>query len=603
MNVGAVGDIDGGLGGARTGSRLREALAAGGVGVWSWDLSSDRFSADEIARALWGLAVESEITAEQVLEAVHPDDVERVRAIGAASRFGGVEVDEIFRVRRAGGETRWTRVRGRVESDGGGRRVLGVTIDVTQRIRAETALSESEERLQRAQELGGAHPFEWDARTDSVVAGPGLKALYGLTPQEPMNLAVFLARVHPDDRVQVEEGQYRLLEEPGPYEAEFRVVWPDETVRWLLSRGQCVHDPNGVPTGIAGIVIDITGRKHAEDELRRNRREARSRFRELKALYNSAPVGLALLDRDLRFVRVNDALAGIYGLPPDAHIGRHVFDVVPDLRKTLEPPLRRVLESGEPMVNVPVEGETARSPGLTRHWIKQFYAVADDFGTITGVGIVCEEVTERRQVEQARDLLSRELSHRIKNLFAVVSSLISLSARGNETAERFARVIRGRIEALGRAHDYVRPTEWGGDTGAQSRTLQSLLSTLLTAYRDEDDRARIHVQGADTVIGPTAATALALAVHEFATNALKYGALSVPGGFVEIDCAGIGDSFELRWVERGGPPVERSPTREGFGSLLARRSVTSDLGGSLTTDWAQDGLVIRLVVPLERLGR
>jgi two-component sensor histidine kinase len=84
---------------------------------------------------------------------------------------------------------------------------------------------------------------------------------------------------------------------------------------------------------------------------------------------------------------------------------------------------------------------------------------------------------------------------------------------------------------------------------------------------------------------------------------MKYGALSAPGGFVEIDCAEAGDRFELRWTERGGPPVERGPDREGFGSLLARRSVTGDLGGSLETDWARDGLEIRVSVPSERLER
>jgi PAS domain S-box-containing protein len=597
----ALDNIDGLLGGPRTDPQLREALSKGGVGVWSWDLDKDRFSADEVTRRLWGVQWRGDVPAERILDAVLPGDAERVRAAAQAARDGQDEIDLVFRVSRPGGEVRWTRIRAQASDEIGGRRLVGVAIDITERMRVESALSATENRLKRAQELGGALAFEWDARTDTVVAAPAFKALYGLAPDEPMSFTSFLSRVHPDDRERVEQDQYRLLASPGPYESEFRVVLPNGAVRWILSRGESVRDGSDPPSGIAGINIDITARKQVEEELRQSKREARARFREIRALYQHAPVGLALLDLDMRFLRVNEFLRNITGLETEQHVGRPIFDILPDLRDSLEPVLRQVLETGEPVRNIEIEGGTPRQPHVKVWWKFHAYYLTDDYGATPGIGLVAEDVTAQKRAEHARDLLGRELSHRIKNLFAVVSSLVSLSARGNDAVKDFARTIRGRIEALGRAHDYVRPAEWERGV-AGPRNLRMFLEALLRPYQGEDSE-RIRICCGEREIGPAAATAFALALHEFATNAVKYGALSEPQGFVEIACREGDGTFELVWTERGGPPVAGAPPAEGFGSLLARRSITSDLEGTLDADWAPEGLTIRVRLPTEKLFR
>jgi two-component sensor histidine kinase len=250
---------------------------------------------------------------------------------------------------------------------------------------------------------------------------------------------------------------------------------------------------------------------------------------------------------------------------------------------------------------VEIEGETPQAPGVKRCWVEQFYPLKDDAGTVMGVGIVCEEVTEHRRAEGARALLSRELSHRIKNMFAVVSSIIRLSARGSDPAvQSFAQTIRGRIEALGRAHDYVRPVESDHDGAVRSgRTLHNLIEAILEPYQETGERIR--VTGDDAVIGAAAATAFAFAIHELATNAVKYGALSTPHGKIEVACRLAGDTFEIVWSERGGPPIEQAPIREGFGTTLARRSIAGELGGTIKADWALEGLTVRISAPAERL--
>jgi PAS domain S-box-containing protein len=364
-----------------------------------------------------------------------------------------------------------------------------------------------------------------------------------------------------------------------------------------------VRDAEGLPTGIAGINIDITARKEAEEELRRSKRDARTRFREVRALYQNAPVGLALLDLDTRFLRVNEFLTDITGLPAEKHVGRPLFEVLPDLGERLEPVLREVIATQEPVRDVEIEGGTPGHPGRKVWWRMHLYYMSDDYGATPGIGLVAEDVTAQKSAERARDLLGRELSHRIKNLFAVVASMVSLSARGNEALADFARTVRGRIEALGRAHDYVRPAEWGGRSGASPATLWALLDGLLAPYRGAEQGNRVEISGDDHAIGPAAATALALSIHEFATNAMKYGALSVPGGTVRIACRRDPKAFTIAWAEHGGPVIERPPEREGFGTLLAHRSVKHDLGGTIGADWARDGLRIRLSLPLERLGR
>lgn len=492
------------------------------------------------------------------------------------------------------------RVSGFGESTAGDKHIAGAMIDIPQGKRVERDPARAEERLQHAQEVGGAIPFEWDGRQDRLIAPPSLKALYGVGQDETFNLRTLLDRIHPEDRARVEEDHRRLLIEPGPYEAEFRALLPDGSIRWVLSRGDVVRDDNGAPFGIAGINIDITARKEMEEDLRRSKREARARFRELKGLYQNAPIGLALLDRELKFVRINEALAHINGLPVEDHIGRYAFDIVPSLQEIAEPLFRQVLETGEPVANVEIEGETPRAPGLRRCWVEHFYPVKDDAGGVIGIGIVCEDVTEHRRAERARDLLSRELSHRIKNLFAVISSIVRLSARGNDAVQPFAKVIGGRIEALGRAHDYVRPIGSDHDTADRSaRSLHDLMLAILEPWAD--DGARIRITGEDVAIGSAAATALALAIHECATNAVKYGALSTRDGRVEIASRKDGGTFELVWHERGGPPVDQPPRREGFGTTLARRSIAGELGGTITTEWAREGLTLRITAPTERL--
>ena len=205
---------------------------------------------------------------------------------------------------------------------------------------------------------------------------------------------------------------------------------------------------------------------------------------------------------------------------------------------------------------------------------------------------------ELRQAVAMRELLAQELSHRIKNVFSVVSGLASASARDSQ-AHAFAAAFRGRINALSRAHDYVLASSKGSEIPGET-TVHGLLKLLLLPY-DEGGR-RIRITGDDLPMGQGAATTLALILHEQATNAMKYGALSDEDGSVQVHCASSGGLFEIVWEERGGPPAADAPLETGFGTKMVSSGIAS-LDGTIASEWSAQGLRIALSIPLPSLTR
>lgn len=210
------------------------------------------------------------------------------------------------------------------------------------------------------------------------------------------------------------------------------------------------------------------------------------------------------------------------------------------------------------------------------------------------------DVSERKMAEEARELLAAEMSHRVKNLFAIAAALTSIASRSTTTAEEMADDLTKRLTALGRAHELVRPLL---SEQRKATQLGELLAILLNAYDDSGvigDRIRVVVP--DVLVGEGSVTTLALVVHELATNSLKYGALSMPSGFLEVTCFAEENDIEIVWTEKGGPPVSMARGEPGFGSELVNMSITEQLGGTITFDWPTEGLIVRLRMSRVRLG-
>jgi two-component sensor histidine kinase len=206
----------------------------------------------------------------------------------------------------------------------------------------------------------------------------------------------------------------------------------------------------------------------------------------------------------------------------------------------------------------------------------------------------------RERAEEQRLLLLRELNHRVKNVFALVDSMLNMSARSARTPEEFSEAVRGRFRALSRAHELIQPglslTEIADPTDVP---LCQVIEDILAPYV-QDDGGRIVVAGPEDVqISPRAVTGIALILHELATNAAKYGALSRPEGRLLVSWC-ISNVLELQWSEEGGPEVN-VPSGMGFGSRLTKRTVEGQFYGTIDYDWRPDGLCVVIRLPADRI--
>ena len=204
--------------------------------------------------------------------------------------------------------------------------------------------------------------------------------------------------------------------------------------------------------------------------------------------------------------------------------------------------------------------------------------------------ILSADVGMRRQAEERQRLLAAELDHRVKNTLATVQALAALTLRSSESPEAFRKTFEARLQAMASGHNLLARGGWEG------ASLRDIVDEMLAPYADARGE-RILIAGPDVRLVPAAATTLTMVLHELATNAAKHGALSTAAGRVTLEWRSGGGAVELRWAESAGPPVQ-PPTRRGFGSTLIEHSIVSTLGGEVRFDFASDGLVCTMRLPL-----
>ena len=298
----------------------------------------------------------------------------------------------------------------------------------------------------------------------------------------------------------------------------------------------------------------------------------------------------------------NHGATRLFGYEPDEVIGKPITILIPTERHDEEPGILARIRRGERIDHY----ETVRQckDGSRIDISLTVSPVKDPEGNIIGASKIARDITERRRAEQQQRLLLREMDHRIKNLFALTSSVVALSARSAATPEELASALRARLAALARANSLtLAVTSEGGRRIEQSTTLHALIRTILSPYEDGigDRTAKVAIRGPDIRLAGSMVTTFALLLHEFATNAAKYGALSTPAGHIDIACSESDGQFALSWQERDGPRIESHGDTEGFGSLLARATV-DQLRGELSRDWKPEGLTIRLSVDRDRFA-
>ncbi|WP_233543114.1 PAS domain-containing protein [Sphingomonas edaphi] len=260
---------------------------------------------------------------------------------------------------------------------------------------------------------------------------------------------------------------------------------------------------------------------------------------------------------------------------------------------------RHSLETGEPYE---IEYRLRHHSGEYRWTLGRAMPMRDAKGRIVRWMGTCTDIDEQKKQAEQNEILSRELSHRIKNIFAVVSGLIGLSARQKPDHREFAQDLQHRVAALGRAHEFVRPHSEHSQPSDFPESLHGIIREILSPYPALTE-GRVRISGTDLRVDDRGATPIALLFHELATNASKYGAFASPDGIVEISSRCDGDDITIDWVEQGGPRISRTPERQGFGTRLAELSIAGQLGGSIDREWRPQGLAATIKVNSKRLCR
>jgi PAS domain S-box-containing protein len=316
-------------------------------------------------------------------------------------------------------------------------------------------------------------------------------------------------------------------------------------------------------------------------------RNLQHRTAQFETLLNRAPIGVYLVGPDFRIREVNPTAVPAFGDIPGGIVGRDFDEIIHVLWEKryadeIVEIFRRTLETGESYAT-PHRAETRADRGVMEHYEWRVDRIALPDGLF---GAVCyfRDIAAEVEAEGTRQLLLRELNHRVKNTLASVQAIAQQTMRTTKEPEEFALRFNGRVQSLARVHALLTESTW---QGAELREL--IRDQLLHGPVDE---TRLTAWGPTINLQPQMAVHLAVMLHELGTNSVKYGALSVPKGWVTVNWTVVGDMLNLLWVERGGP-IASAPTRCGFGTTLIEQSAKSE-GGKAERHIDSDGLTWKI---------
>jgi PAS domain S-box-containing protein len=293
-------------------------------------------------------------------------------------------------------------------------------------------------------------------------------------------------------------------------------------------------------------------------------------------------------DRDLRYTGITNPL---FGLATDQIVDRTDDQVLPAESKAAVVALKRAaLTSGEAQ-----DAEVSINANAQARWYDlHVEPLRDTDGTVVGLSCAAVDVTERKEGEAHLRLLMRELTHRSKNLLAVIQGLARQTARHVSSVDGFLDQFGARLQALAISHDLLVQEGWHGAS----------LAELTRVYLGQPYRSQVAVDGPDVYLKPEATQSLGLALHELTTNAVAFGALSHPAGQVTVTWKKPSpeeDGVELLWSETGGP-ILTAPDRHGFGSLMIERNLVRSLDARVDLSFAPDGIRCRIFIPAAHLS-
>jgi PAS domain S-box-containing protein len=467
---------------------------------------------------------------------------------------------------------------------------LCVQRDVTEQQRIADELRDSRTRLELATHAAAIGIWDWDVASSAMVYSERAKAIYGFPAGKPVTYEQVRDATHPDDLPRTSMMARRALDpelrEKEPY--EYRIVRTDGTIRWVLAHGEAVFPPTGgQAVRYVGTIQDITERKNLHQALEAS--EAR-----LKLAIGAGGLAVWEYRSTTNSIVTSPELNALLGFSPDEQVSTEDLRsrYAPGARQKLQEHVGAALNRGERQVESEVE--FVLPSGETRWMLLRAEFLSTEGTPLPDVLGVLVDITQHKRAEERLRLLIDELNHRVKNTLAVVQSIAAQTLRGSENEADARRRLEGRLQALAGAHDILTNRFWEG-----ADIEQVVHASVVPQVGDRADR--LACSGPPVVLEPKTALSFALAFHELATNALKYGSLSNISGRVDIDwdLAAEADRRQLsvRWRESGGPPVA-PPAQRGFGSRLIERSLSAEQGGGVEVEYAAEGLTCKMTVDL-----
>jgi len=525
----------------------------------------------------------------------HPDDLATNLSVLNKTLVGDTEsycIEKRY-VRKDGG-TVWASLSvGSVrKTDGVVDYFVSVVEDITDRKRAETRLAERNAQLDLAGKIARIGSFMYDDRTRKLQLSPGCAAIYGL-PEGTFEISRedWRARVQPDDLLSLDAVARRAFTNgEREFVLEFR-IFRDGQVRWIESRVLISYNEAGKPVRRIGAEIDVTERIQAQQALA-------ERNIQLALAAKAGRVGSYSYDVDTEIMHISDGYAAIHGFPEGTtEVARSecLAGVHPDDIGRVERFRSEAFRDSRREYNV--EYRIIR-PGGELRWVETRCFLSFSGGghphRVVGVSI---DITERKRVEEQQRTLLAELDHRVKNALATVSAVVSHTRQGSSSVADFVAALDGRIRSMATTHELLSSHRWHGVS------LKELARRALAPYVTGNNT---EIRGPDILLKPEAGQAMAMVLHELATNAAKYGALSTSNGRVSIrwdrHLNGHPRShLVFKWQEIGGPRVA-ALGKSSYGTSTIRELIPYEFGGTVDLVLAPDGVQCRLELPPEWLG-
>lgn len=384
------------------------------------------------------------------------------------------------------------------------------------------------------------------------------------------------------DQAELEKLGRQVLATGNPVEQELDIENGSEN---YVLRVLPYRDMTAAIDGVVLVFSDVTKIRQAQADVAHKEGIARQRSHEIETLYKTAPVGMALVDRNYRYLKTNQRFADAAGLPIERLMGRTLTDTATGLTERMRVPIAEVFEQGAEITSV--EATVHVKGNGAQDFLIDFYPYEEE-GRVVAVGIIFKDVTELRRLERELRRLMDELQHRVKNTLATVASIVNQTVVTKGNHVELVETLRQRIGALAATHDLLTQHDWRH---------VSLLDIIEAELNPFEHANRIVLTGPKVSLPPKHALTLTMTLHELATNAAKYGALAHPDGKLNVEWVvredGAGRRLTMTWTETGfcGPAAA---VKESFGTRLIRNAIVYDLQGQCEYELSPDGVTCTL---------